>query len=85
MQTKQLVTSVCDNCENAQILYTPNKNEPGLSSCGNLHSASYNEEGVDSWQGTLESTDGYCTAVSGFGARSKQSPSLRISDHLFAN
>lgn len=54
---------------------TPNKNELGLSSCGNyLNSASMNEEGFDSQQGTLESTDGHYTAVSAFASRaSKQS------------
>lgn len=63
---------------------TPNKNELGLSSCGNyLNSASMNEEGFDSQQGTLESTDGHYTAVSAFASRaSKQSQSLRVSNDL---
>jgi len=45
-------------------------NELGLSSCGGNPTSSLNEEGIDSQQGTLESTDGHYT-TSAFASRGK--------------
>ena len=65
----------------AKTPLTPNKTKLGNQINGSAYANSLNEdginsflEGVDSQQGTLESTDGHYTAASAFASKGKFQP-----------